>query len=169
MVMAAGSLASPSFSRLSNPVVELSPTLTAKPSVIADKPPGERRPAVVEHLADVEIREPNFVVVERLRRPCRATVLVVGVELTGLGEPLLDVPATARVETRVECQSVLRRARLHDRLTVGSQVVERHRGLLRVEARGLEHALVVVEHRVGDVERHRPLHALGRIGGETRR
>ena len=85
-------------------------------------------------------------------------VLVVGVELAGVGEPLLDHPAAEGAESAVDGDPVRSRTGIDDRLGVRTQIVERQRRAVGVETGGLEHRPVVVEHRVREIERHRPLH-----------
>ena len=55
-------------------------------------------------------------------------------------------------------------ARLDDLARRLLELLERARRGVRVEAGGANDLAVVEQHRVADVERHRPLHALGRVG-----
>ena len=86
-----------------------------------------------------------------------AAVLVVGVELVRLGEPLLDVPAAAAVDAGVEGEAVGGGAATTTICSLAARSSSSVAGrIVGVEPGRGEHLPVVVEDRVRDVERHRP-------------
>ena len=160
IAIAAGCAGSASLSSASWPF-GLSPTVTASPSCDQRLHLGQQRHA-------------RRAVEEHLGRRGQPAVAVVGVQLVGPGEPLLEEPAATGVDARVEGDAGARRRRWR-RAARTSPAAPR---ATAAGASGSRPAcskadLVVVEDRVADVERHRPLHAVGLVGeqhpGQERR
>ena len=82
------------------------------------------------------------------------TVLVVGIELIGLGQPLLQEPPSAAVDAVVERQAVGDGAAVDELLAGDPQVLEAAGRIVRIEPGLHERRPVVVQDRVGEVEGH---------------